>query len=254
MVFAGAVIIGLVLGLLGSGGTIITIPILIYGMGFDPKDAVTAALLIVGAITLVQTLFNAASGQLQYSLLVSFGIPGLTGAILGARLGYLLPSNIQLQLFAFVMLSVGIKLLFVPGQSQSQSQETSSDALILHRVLAGFITGLVTGCVGIGGGFLIVPALILFTGVSFSVAVPISLMFITINSLAGFFTYMVQMAKTQPLAEVLPWGTIGTVILIGLGGSFVGRKASRLLSQTTQSSILSGLLLLMALVTLFNTI
>ena len=118
MAIAGALLIGLVLGILGSGGTIITLPILIYGLAFSPKEAVIAALLIVGTISLVSAFTNTAKQKLPWAILVLFGTPGVIGAIVGAKVGYALTDTQQLQVFAVVMLVAGIKMLLRPPESK----------------------------------------------------------------------------------------------------------------------------------------
>nr|WP_211225216.1 sulfite exporter TauE/SafE family protein [Photobacterium halotolerans] len=192
--FFGAIAVGLSLGMLGSGGAILTLPILAYGLGQTEKQAIASALIIVGIISSI-TSFNGIRQRLvNWSLVMLFGFPGMAGTYLGAWFASYLDGAIQMTVFAVVMLAAAWRMFQPVGLTSSHAQTQS----YWLTGLQGLLVGVLTGFVGVGGGFLIVPALVLLSGLTMQTAVATSLVIIVMNSLIGFLTYQDVLALTHP--------------------------------------------------------
>ena len=176
---AGA--IGLVLGVLGGGGSIITVPVLVYAAGQTPQDAVPMSLAIVGAVSALGTVHKARSGLVHWPAVGAFGIAGMLGAALGAQFTRLVPPNVLLLLFALLMVAVAIKMWRRPQYAVEQAAECNP----VRCLIAGFGVGLLTGFLGVGGGFLLVPALAHFALLATPMAIGTSLAIIALNSFGG---------------------------------------------------------------------
>ena len=220
----GAIAIGISLGLLGSGGSILTVPVLVYLVGQDEKVAIAGSLFIVGSIALVGSLQFLRAGLIQWRSVVIFGVPGMLGTYLGAWLAAFVPGITQLALFAIVMLIASWLMLRPLDLEHSDSRTRAA-----WKVAAdGLIVGVITGLVGVGGGFLIVPALVLLGGLSMHQAVATSLLIIALKSFSGFFKYL-GVLEQQSLT--LDWKTLLLVTGLGVAGSFAGSHFAKRLPQ-----------------------
>lgn len=150
MLFAwlGAALIGISLGLLGSGGSILTVPVLVYLAGEPDKVAIAESLAIVGGIALAGSIPYAARRSVDWRSVLYFGIPGMAGTYAGAALSRFLPGPVQLALFALVMLSAAVMMF---RQEQDRSDEHARHAA-WKIILEGTGVGIITGLVGVGGG------------------------------------------------------------------------------------------------------
>lgn len=222
---AGALLIGISLGLMGSGGSILTVPVLTYLVGQDEKVAIAGSLGIVGAISLVAGVPYARARSVDYRSIVYFGLPGMAGAYLGAALSPLVSGATQLAVFAALMLVAGVLMLRPLDKS---SPATAKPRNVLKIALEGLVVGVVTGFVGVGGGFLIVPALVLLGGLPMHRAVGTSLFIIALKSFTGFYKYIDVL---DDLGLALDWSIIGTFALLGIVGSFGGKAVSARLPQ-----------------------
>jgi uncharacterized membrane protein YfcA len=176
-----ALLIGVSLGALGSGGSIITLPILVYVAGVAPKSAVGMSMAIVGGTSFLGSYFHWRSGNFLPRPMLLFSATGILGAYLGSIGTHLVSSSMLLLLFSGLMLAVGTLML-----SGKQRLGASSATCATSRcILAGFAVGLVTGFLGVGGGFVIVPALVWFAGLDARRAIGTSLGIIAVNSAAG---------------------------------------------------------------------
>ncbi|WP_284327034.1 sulfite exporter TauE/SafE family protein, partial [Deinococcus metallilatus] len=185
LAWIGAALIGLSLGLLGSGGSILTVPVLVYLVGEPEKLAIAESLAIVGAISLFGAIPYALKRQIDWRSVLWFGIPGVAGTYLGAALSVYLSGVAQLMLFAVVMLLAAI-MMFRPGGAQPEAA-TNHKRSPLKIGAEGLVVGVLTGLVGVGGGFLIIPALVLLGGLPMSLAVGTSLLIIAAKSFVGFY-------------------------------------------------------------------
>lgn len=226
LAWIGAALIGLSLGLLGSGGSILTVPILVYLVGEPEKLAIAESLAIVGAISLFGALPYALRRQIDWRSVLWFGLPGVAGTYLGAALSVYLSGVAQLTLFAVVMLLAAI-MMFRPGRAQPEAA-TNHKRSPLKIGAEGLGVGILTGLVGVGGGFLIIPALVLLGGLPMSLAVGTSLLIIAAKSFAGFYKYVHVLAEQH-----LPmnWSLILLFAGIGILGSFLGARVGQKVSN-----------------------
>lgn len=202
-------LVGLSLGLLGGGGSILTVPILVYVLGFGPKEAIAGSLAVVGLVSLVGAWRHARAGQVEVRTALVFGVVAMAGAYGGARAARWVSGEVQLVIFAGVML--GVAWFMIRGRPPSERHGASKPGVV---ALAALAVGALTGLVGVGGGFLIVPALVLFLDVPMKRAVGTSLLVIFLNAAAAFAGYMGQVA--------LPWGVLAAFGLCAVVGIIAG--------------------------------
>ncbi len=273
LAWVGALAIGLALGLLGSGGSILTVPVLIYLIGQDEKTAIAGSLFIVGAIAAVGGAQFAARQSVSWRSVMLFGLPGMVGTYVGAWLGGQVSGLVQLAVFAIVML-LAAGLMFRPpvfdrthsGRTQSgrtQSGRTQPGRTPLGRTqpdqartawkvaLDGLAVGILTGFVGVGGGFLIVPALVLLGGLSMHLAIGTSLVIIALKSFTGFFKYVEILDQ---LGLALDWQVLLTVAGIGIAGSFVGRSIGSRVPQARLQRFFAVFLVVIGGLILWQTV
>ena len=229
---------GIVLGLFGSGGSIIATPALLYLLNVEPKSAIAMSLGIVAVTATIAALDNWKRGNVDVSVAVVFGLFGVAGTYAGARLGVVTPVVIQLVVFALVMYAAAWRMLkparlAVPA-STDVSVSASGDAAVLpctglfspcmaHMALHGVGVGVLTGFVGVGGGFLIVPALVLLSRVPMKMAVGTSLAIVAAKSYAGFAGYMG--------AVPIDWTLMGGFTAVTVVASFAGTRIAHRFSQ-----------------------
>lgn len=218
----GALLIGLSLGLLGSGGSILTVPVLVYLLDQPEKIAIAGSLAIVGAIAAAGSLPYARQQQVAWRSVAWFGIPGMAGTWLGALASQWIPGVAQLALFAVVMLLAAWLMARPPGLEPRSMDPRAAWKIVID----GLAVGLLTGLVGVGGGFLIVPALVLLGGLGMRVAVGTSLVIIALKSTTGLIGYLQLLG-----VAALDWSLIVIFILIGIGGSMVGNLVANRISQ-----------------------
>ncbi len=212
----GALAIGLSLGLLGSGGSILTVPVLVFILHTPEKPAFAESLAIVGCIALMGSIPYVWRKQVHWNSVLFFGLPGMLGAYLGGQGSYYISGSIQLMIFACVMLLVATMMLFGPS---SFDKWTPSRQAIWLTILEGFLVGGLACLIGIGGGFLIVPALVILTNLSMPLAIGTSLIIIAMNSFTGFIE---QLTMLNSLKLDISWKIIGIISIIGILGSFAG--------------------------------
>lgn len=214
--------IGGSLGLLGGGGSILTVPALVYLIGQTPQLAVTTSLAIVGANSALGVFFHRSQGTLNWRVALIFGGTGMIFSYLAAGLSKQFSPYVLMVAFAALMLIVGIVLVRQKPTSQKLEQK---DDLKLWKVLVGGISvGLLTGILGVGGGFLIVPALVMLVGMPMHQAVGTSLVVITMNSLSGFLGHLTGMTLDIPVILIF--------IAAGVIGTFAGARLSKRLDST----------------------
>ncbi len=187
MALALSLLIGLSLGLLGGGGSILAVPVLVYVARIEVHTAIGMSLAVVGATALVGGLAQARAGRVSPRVALLFGAVGMLAAPLGAGASRLVPGPVLLLMFAALMIGVGVLMLLPPRQPSAVRPARS--ALV---AAAGFAVGLLTGFLGVGGGFLVVPALTLLARLPIQRAVGTSLIVIAMNSASGLFGHLRQ--------------------------------------------------------------
>lgn len=218
--------IGLVLGLVGGGGSILAVPLLIYVVGISsPHMAIGTAAVAVTANALASLVGHARAGKVKWRCAMVFAAAGAVGAALGAELGQALDGKRLLLLFGLLMIGVGLAMLRKrKGRYQPDVRLTreSAGALLPRLIPSGLGVGLAAGFFGIGGGFLIVPALIAATAMPMEFAIGTSLVVITALGLTTSVSYA--------LAGLIAWPTALLLLAGGVGGSVGGMALGRRLA------------------------
>lgn len=241
LAWLGALLVGLSLGLLGSGGSILTVPILIYLIGEEKKVAIAESLGIVAAISASGLVMYAVNKQVHWKSVVLFGIPGMIGAFLGASFSQYVSASVQLVIFGIIMCIAAV-MMFRNGAVSNETKVGSSVWWILS--LEGLAVGVLTGLIGIGGGFLIVPALVLLAGLSMKFAVGTSLTIIVMQSTAGFITQLNVLAALNKSVDV---ELMLIFALIGAAGSLVGRTIGSRISNQKLKKVFALFLIVMGI-------
>jgi uncharacterized membrane protein YfcA len=216
IVFGAA--IGLVLGMLGGGGSILTVPVLVYLLRMNTQVAVTASLIIVGLNAVMGSVLHWRGGTVRLKEALLFGVYGTVSSYVGARISTMLNSTLLLVLFALLMLVIALLML----RSKGGVATTATRRPWWLVLLGGLGVGLLTGFLGVGGGFLIVPALVLLLGMDMPTAVGSSLVVIALNSAAGIAGHLNG-------HFVLPWAEILVFSAIGFAGLLAGSRLARIL-------------------------
>ncbi len=232
--FIGALFVGLILGLIGGGGSILTLPILVYLLSIDAVVATGYSLFIVGITSLIGTLRNMKEKKINFKVGILFTIPALL--TLYITRSYIVPAipetlvsinSFELSkpmaimiLFAVVMLVASYSM--IKGRKEDDSQEITPKVLIL--IIVGIGVGLLSGLVGAGGGFIIIPALVFFAHLPMKNAVATSIFIIAINSLLGF---------TGDIGKYpMDWGFLILFSSLSIVGVFLGIFLTRFVSGT----------------------
>ncbi|GHE77780.1 sulfite exporter TauE/SafE family protein [Thalassotalea profundi] len=246
-IIIAAIFIGLSLGLLGSGGAILTTPALTYIVGQDEKTAIASSLAIVGLISFSGMLKYQQQKMIQWPVVLQFGIPSMLASYISAGLSVYLTGPEQLTLFAVIMLLSAASMLKPKADIAHEKLESHS---ALKLVIIGVVVGSITGLVGVGGGFLIVPALLFFTRMNMLNAVATSLSIITLQSTSGFINYY-SLASVNNIN--FDWQVIAIFAFIGAISSLFGHKISSNISQEKLKKTFALLLFLMAIFILINS-
>jgi uncharacterized membrane protein YfcA len=175
--------VGVTLGMLGSGGAIVMLPILVYVADTPPQEAVSMSLAIVGGTSLVGAIMQYRQGNVHRAATISFLATGIVGAFLGSYLTHIVSQQTLMLLFSLLMASVGWAMLRKRKKvNQAQAHHQFS---VVKCLSIGAIIGVLTGFLGVGGGFLIVPALVLFIGLEIKKAIGTSMAVVAVNSASG---------------------------------------------------------------------
>ena len=217
-------VIGVLLGLLGGGGSILAVPALVYVLGLGVEQAIPTSLIVVGVASAVGALPKVRAHQVQWRLAGIFAAAGIPATFVGAAIGKHLPQSILLIGFAVVMVVAGIRMLQDKGNTGTAC--TVGDSGINWRrcaprsIPAGFLVGLLTGLFGVGGGFLIIPALVLLLGVEMPIAIGTSLLIIVANSASGVVAHL----GGADIEWSITAAFVGTAILGSLIAGHFGTK------------------------------
>jgi uncharacterized membrane protein YfcA len=247
MAIALGAVIGVCLGLLGGGGSILTVPIFVFVLGFSPKDAIAMSLAVVGATSLVGTVGHWRAGNVNLRVAAVFGSVAMVGTYAGARLAVRLSGPTQLAIFALVM-ATAAAFMFRQRAPSTVAQPSATPAR--HRAMAllvaeGLAVGLLTGVVGVGGGFLIVPALVLLA-LPMREAVGTSLAIIATNCVVGFYGYFGHVS--------IDWRAVALVTAGTIPGTFLGVHLHGLVPQHALRRGFAVFLLLVAAFMLYQNL
>ena len=239
-----AVIVGISLGLLGGGGSILTVPLLAYVAGMDAKQAIATSLLVVGTTSAVAAVSHARAGRVQWRTGLIFGVAGMAGAYGGGLLARFIPGSFLLIGFAVMMIATAVAML--RGRKDVAPADPSHRIPVPKVIAEGLVVGLVTGLVGAGGGFLVVPALALLGGLPMPIAVGTSLVVIAMKSFAGFAGYLSSVA--------IDWRIAGMVTAAAVIGALLGSRLTALVNPDSLRKAFGWFVLVMSSVILFEEV
>lgn len=214
LALALALLVGVALGLLGGGGSILTVPILTNVLGLETKEAIATSLIVVGTTSLAAMVPHARAGNVVWRTGFVFGGASMVGALVGGIVAAWIPGRVLMLLFAGMMVATAITMI----RGRKQVQTGAHVGGVGRIVVDGLVVGLVTGLVGAGGGFLVVPALVLLAGLPMNQAVGTSLLVIVLKSAAGFAGHATHTAVDYRTAAMI---TASAVLGSFLGTSFV---------------------------------
>ncbi|MBI3791951.1 MAG: sulfite exporter TauE/SafE family protein [Gemmatimonadetes bacterium] len=234
-----AMAIGLTLGLIGGGGSVLTVPVFAYLLGYPAKQAIAMSLPVVGLTSLVGAARHWRAGNLVWRTALAFGAVAMVGSYGGARLARFLDGRTQLVGLGVVMVAAAVSMLRSAASPAPIEQHVTHHSLPVIA-LAGVGVGVLTGLVGIGGGFLIVPALVVLVGVPMRQAVGTSLAVISMNAASGFLGY----AGTVQV----DWPALGLFAGVAIAGILVG---TQLHAQVTSAQLKRGFALFLLVVASF---
>jgi hypothetical protein len=253
---------GMVLGLFGSGGSIIALPALLYLLDVAPKSAIAMSLGVVGVTATIAAIDNWRRGNVVIRVALVFSLFGMMGTFAGARLGLLTPVIVQLGLFALVMYAAAwhmLKPVTLKPVAEADGVVVRADGTVAmshchdffspcmgHIALHGIGVGILTGLVGVGGGFLIVPALVLLSGIPMKQAVGTSLAIVAAKSYAGFVGYMGGVP--------IDYALMGAFTAVTVVGSFIGTRLAGRVSQATLKKAFAWFLVVVATYILLKSV
>lgn len=212
-----SVLIGVSLGVLGGGGSILTVPILTLAAGMETKAAIASSLFVVAVTSAAGAISHARARRVRWRTGILFGVAGMAGAFGGGRLAAYIPGSVLMILFGLMMAATAIAMLRRPRTVVAAAGHEHSTPKI---VVEGVVVGVITGLVGAGGGFLVVPALVLLGGLSMDLAVGTSLLVISMKSFAGLAGHLGHVSIDWPIVLAV---TGAAVVGSFFGGKLVGR-------------------------------
>ncbi len=272
IVLFGAMV-GLSLGLTGGGGSIFAVPMLVYGLSVRPREAIGISLAAVGATALVGALRRLTRGEVEVRIGLLFAVSGMLGAPVGAWLGGQVPERILLGLFAGLMVAVAVRMWVQANRkpeearamqaaldSKSVSNEGRGPACrrdeggrfrltsrcFLVLMVSGLLAGVLAGLFGVGGGFVIVPALVLVAGMDIHRAVATSLLVIALISASGVASYLAA-------GHALPLELMALFLLGGLGGMELGTRWGRRLGGPGLQKLFASAMVVVAVFIVVKT-
>lgn len=258
-------LVGFSLGLTGGGGAIFAVPLLVYGLGVPAQEAVGVSLLTVGSTSLVGFVQRAWYAMVEFPIGLLFASAGMLGAPVGAMLADRIPEAVLLGLFAILMLVIALRMWRKAGDStahlpiilddnagptcrrdpEGKLRLTSQCAMLLG--LVGLGAGVLSGLFGVGGGFIIVPALVMFSGMGIQRAIGTSLLVITLISASGTAAHLLA-GKDLTLA------TAGMFTAGSVAGLFAGSGLAQRLAGPTLQRVFAAAIVVVALYVIFRTV
>lgn len=235
-----AALVGISLGFFGGGGSILTVPLLAYVFGLEPRQAIASSLVIVALASLAGAFAHLRAGNVRLRTAALFGAAGMVGAYMGGRASALIDGSVLLLLFAAMMVLSALAMWRgrrAPDTLRAAHEDATRPADQLRLLAQGAVVGSFTGLVGAGGGFLIVPALSLWAGLPLQAAVGTSLIVIVMNSLAGFAGYAAHVDVDPTL--------VAAVATSAIAGSLVGAPLAHRISPGSLRRAFAGFVLVL---------
>ncbi len=248
-------IVGFSLGLTGGGGSIFAVPLLVYGLSVGPREAVGISLASVGMTSLVGAVERWRAKQVEVRTGLLFAVAGMLGAPIGSWLAGQISETVLLMLFAGLMLVVAVRMwLKSPDKSAACDDGDANGPMCRHDPagnlmltsrcaillsLVGLATGVFSGLFGVGGGFVIVPALVLISGMSIHRAVATSLLVITLIGVSGVSAHVLA-------GRTIPWDITALFVAGGVAGLFLGNLAGRRVAGPTLQKVFAAAIVTVA--------
>ncbi|WP_297070819.1 sulfite exporter TauE/SafE family protein [Thermococcus sp.] len=230
---------GVSLGLTGSGGSVLAVPLLVYFVGLDPHTAVGTSLVAVGITAIMGFSMHWKRGNVDFMTGVLMALTSIPGVYIGSYMNKSVKGPLLMTMFAVLMIVIAIKMVWNGGRDARQS---TGGGRINHVnvITLGFLVGVASGFFGVGGGFLLVPALTMGAGLKMHRAVGTSLFVIVLNGLAGFVSYELQGRPIDPVIVIL-------FVLGGLVGDAIGVRTAKSLSCRGLRRVFAAVVILVAL-------
>lgn len=241
--------VGVIVGALGAGGGILSVPILVYLLGQDPHDAAAGSLVIVGLTALVSIIPHARAGRVRARDGLVFGALSVVGAVAGSRLSILVDADVLMTAFGVLLLGVSVLMVRRAGKERrglARAPKTRSDTSLVALVGCATLTGFLTGFFGVGGGFAVVPMLVLALAVPMREAVGTSLLVMIIASATG-------LASRVGTHVSVDWAVVLAFAAASMAGGLVGGPASRRFNDSTLTYAFGAILALVGVATLGQT-
>lgn len=243
-----AIFVGFSLGLLGGGGSILTVPILVYVIHLPAKTSIALSLAIVGISGIAGILGHIKNKNIIFNVAGIFGFFTTIGTVAGTKIAAYIPGKIQLLLFSITMLAASV--MMIRGRKEVKGTRSYSIDLAPRKLLfvglQAIFVGILTGIVGVGGGFMIVPALVLLMNAPMNRAVGTSLVIITTNSLIGFYSYL-QVIE-------IPWEFLLKFSSFSIIGIILGTAISHKVPETRLKKGFGYFLILMGVFVLIKNL
>lgn len=246
-------IVGISLGLTGGGGGILAVPMLVYGVGVEPHQALLVSLMAVAATAGYGAIERIRRNEVEIRTGVLFALAGVLGAPLGARVAHLISGGLLLLLFSALMIYVAARMWAKSGNRTQTNPSngpvdvttaTHSSNRVMMMALLGFFTGVLSGLFGIGGGFVIVPALVLVSGMPIHRAVATSLLVIPLVSISGIAMHWWKLGELSGAVTVL-------FVMGGVAGMSIGTAIGRRLSAAKLQKVFAVVIVAVAI---FNVV
>ena len=233
--------VGLSLGLIGAGGSILTVPILVYFLGVEPHEAVGMSLAVVGTTSLFGAFLHHRQSRVNFPAAMLFGVTGIFGAFFGAPFTKLVSPEVLLLFFGALMFIVATSMLWRRTRAAGGDAEAARGRKVVWKAsAAGLAVGFLTGFLGVGGGFLIVPALVMFGGLTIKESIGTSLFVIFINCAAGLLAHAG--------GNHFNWSLTALVVALAIGGAGLGTVFSHRLTANRLQKAFAVLVLAVSVV------
>lgn len=239
-----SILIGLSLGLLGGGGSILTVPVIHYVMGMETHEAIAASLAVVGTTSIAALIPHARAGRVQWKTGALFGVAAMLGAFLAGQVARYIPSAILMAGFGIMMFVTAVAMLRKKAPKDPGVRKPRANLGLI--LVEGLVVGAVTGLVGAGGGFLVVPALVLLGGLAITEAIGTSLLVIAMKSFAAF--------AGSAGSVHLDWKIIASVAVMAVLGSILGGWLAGKVSATRLQGLFGWFIVVMAVFVLVQEI
>lgn len=258
--YIASIVIGISLGLIGGGGSILTVPVLVYLLGVEPMMATAYSLFIVGLSSLIGAFPKYKQGLISIKTAVVFGIPSIA-AVFATRkfivpaipqevfhIGDFVVTRAILMMILFAILMVAASVSMIRDKKSGNTENNNEEQKFNYPmiILEGTVVGVLTGLVGAGGGFLIIPALVMLSKLPMKMAVGTSLLIIAAKSLIGF------LGDLSTNAANMDWKILGMVTAFAIGGIFVGNALSKKIDGNKLKKGFGWFVLVMGLYIIIN--